>query len=85
MENDPATRTGAPARAVIEAVEPEIDAGRFAIKRVPGVSDVLIFGERKYAMRIWLDPARLAAAVSPPVVEQHLVAGVHQRGPDLLP
>jgi HAE1 family hydrophobic/amphiphilic exporter-1 len=34
---------------------------RDAIKRVPGVSDVMIFGERKYAMRIWLDPARLAA------------------------
>jgi HAE1 family hydrophobic/amphiphilic exporter-1 len=32
-----------------------------AIKRVPGVGDVIIFGERKYAMRIWLDPARLAA------------------------
>jgi HAE1 family hydrophobic/amphiphilic exporter-1 len=31
-----------------------------AIKRVPGVGDVIIFGERKYAMRIWLDPARLA-------------------------
>jgi len=32
-----------------------------ALKRVPGVGDVLIFGERKYAMRVWLDPARLAA------------------------
>ena len=32
-----------------------------ALKRVPGVGDVLIFGERKYAMRIWLDPSRLAA------------------------
>ncbi len=32
-----------------------------AIKRVPGVGDVLIFGERKYAMRLWLDPVRLAA------------------------
>ena len=31
------------------------------MKRVPGVGDVLIFGERKYAMRIWLDPDRLAA------------------------
>ncbi len=31
-----------------------------AIKRVPGVGDVTIFGERKYAMRIWLDPLRLA-------------------------
>src|SRR5215469_10343187 len=32
-----------------------------ALKRIPGVGDVLIFGERKYAMRIWLDPDRLAA------------------------
>jgi len=32
-----------------------------AIKRVPGVGDVIIFGERKYAMRLWLDPAKLAA------------------------
>jgi len=32
-----------------------------ALKRVPGVGDVMIFGERKYAMRIWLDPLRLAS------------------------
>ncbi|HTC94715.1 MAG TPA: efflux RND transporter permease subunit [Terriglobales bacterium] len=32
-----------------------------ALKRIPGVGDVLIFGERKYAMRIWLDPTKLAA------------------------
>jgi hydrophobic/amphiphilic exporter-1 (mainly G- bacteria), HAE1 family len=32
-----------------------------ALKRIPGVGDVVIFGERKYAMRIWLDPDRLAA------------------------
>jgi HAE1 family hydrophobic/amphiphilic exporter-1 len=31
-----------------------------ALKRVPGVSDVTIFGERKYSMRLWLDPDRLA-------------------------
>ena len=34
---------------------------RDALKRVPGVADVLIFGERKYAMRLWLDPTRLAS------------------------
>ncbi len=33
---------------------------RDALKRVPGVGDAIIFGERKYAMRLWLDPARLA-------------------------
>ncbi|GAA3748707.1 efflux RND transporter permease subunit [Terriglobus aquaticus] len=32
-----------------------------ALKRVPGVGAVVIFGERKYAMRIWLDPSQLAA------------------------
>ncbi len=32
-----------------------------AIKRVPGVGDVEIFGERKYAMRLWLDPVKMAA------------------------
>jgi HAE1 family hydrophobic/amphiphilic exporter-1 len=30
------------------------------LKRVRGVADVQIFGERKYAMRLWIDPARLA-------------------------
>jgi HAE1 family hydrophobic/amphiphilic exporter-1 len=30
------------------------------LKRVPGVGDVIIFGERKYAMRLWIDPDRLA-------------------------
>jgi HAE1 family hydrophobic/amphiphilic exporter-1 len=34
---------------------------RDALKRVPGVADVIIFGERKYSMRLWVDPARLAA------------------------
>ncbi len=30
-----------------------------ALKRVKGVGDVVIFGERKYSMRIWLDPQKL--------------------------
>jgi len=33
---------------------------RDSLKRVPGVADVLIFGERKYSMRLWLDPERMA-------------------------
>ena len=34
---------------------------RDTLKRVPGVADVMIFGERKYAMRLWVDPTKLAA------------------------
>jgi len=32
-----------------------------ALKRVPGVEDVIVFGLRRYAMRVWLDPVRLQA------------------------
>ena len=31
------------------------------LKRVPGVAEVFIFGERKYSMRLWLDPVRMAS------------------------
>ena len=31
------------------------------LRRVPGVGEIRIFGERRYSMRIWLDRARLAA------------------------
>ena len=30
------------------------------LKRLPGVGDVTIFGERRYSMRVWLDPDKLA-------------------------
>ncbi len=31
------------------------------LKRIPGVSNVQIFGQRRYAMRIWINPQALAA------------------------
>jgi HAE1 family hydrophobic/amphiphilic exporter-1 len=33
---------------------------RDELKRVNGVGDVFVFGERRYAMRLWLDPDKLA-------------------------
>ena len=33
---------------------------RDELKRIKGVGDVIIFGERKFATRIWLDPIKLA-------------------------
>src|SRR3954454_8681615 len=59
---------------------------RDALKRIPGVADVTIFGERKYAMRVWLDPTRLAsrgltaADVSAALSEQNvqIAAGRHR-------
>ncbi|WP_415881938.1 efflux RND transporter permease subunit [Neptuniibacter sp. QD34_54] len=43
------------------------------LQTVSGVANVIIFGERKYAMRIWLNPARMAAfKVIPKDIEETL-------------
>lgn len=43
------------------------------LQTLPGVAEVRLFGERRYAMRIWLDPERLAAfGVTPQDVEAAL-------------
>ncbi len=59
---------------------------RDALKRIPGVADVIIFGERKYSMRLWLDPDRMAgrALTAPDVVsalsEQNVEVAAGQVG-----
>jgi multidrug efflux pump len=43
------------------------------LQNLPGIADVRIFGERRYAMRIWLDALRLAAyGLTPQDVEAAL-------------
>jgi multidrug efflux pump len=37
------------------------------LQTIPGVSDVRIFGEKRYAMRLWMDPARMAAYEVTPI------------------
>ena len=34
---------------------------RDELLRVPGISEVMVFGQRDYSMRIWVDPEKLAA------------------------
>jgi len=57
-----------------------------ALKRVPGVGNVQIFGERRYAMRLWVDPTRLASRnltmqdVVNAIEEQNIQVGVGQIG-----
>lgn len=56
------------------------------IKRVNGVGDASVFGARNYAMRIWLDPAKMAnyglvpADVTAAINEQSLEAAAGQLG-----
>ncbi len=57
-----------------------------ALKRSKGVGDVRIFGERKYSMRLWLDPNRLASRsltaqdVVDAIGEQNLQVGAGRIG-----
>lgn len=56
------------------------------IRRVPGVGDVKIIGERRYALRLWLDPALLASAGLTPMdvqrslLDQNIQAGAGRLG-----
>lgn len=62
-----------------------------ALERVEGVGNVQIFGERKYAMRIWLNPNRLASRnlVAQDVIdalqEQNIQVGAGQVGQPPVP
>lgn len=57
-----------------------------ALRRIPGVGSLQIFGERKFAMRVWLDPTRLASRnltvqdVSEAIREQNIQVGAGQLG-----
>jgi len=56
------------------------------LSRVPGVSEVRVFGQRDYSMRIWLDPDKLAvrgltaADVANAVREQNIEVALGQLG-----
>jgi len=56
------------------------------IKRLPGAGDMTIFGEKRYSMRIWLDPNRLAqlgvtaADVQAAIQEQNLQVAAGKLG-----
>lgn len=59
---------------------------RDALKRVKGVGEVRIFGERKFAMRVWLNPTELArrgrtpADVTRALAEQNIQVAAGQVG-----
>lgn len=56
------------------------------LKRVPGVGDVMIFGEKKYSMRIWINPDKLSnlnltvSQVTQAIKEQNLQAALGSVG-----
>ena len=50
-----------PTRSILEVNDFADRVIKERIQTIPGVSSVRIFGEKKYAMRLWMDPVKLAA------------------------
>lgn len=54
-------------RSILEVNELVNDIIKERLQTIPGVSFVRIFGEKRYAMRLWLEPAKMAALGITPV------------------
>lgn len=50
-----------PTRDLLEVSRIANDMLKERLQNVPGVSQINIWGEKKYSMRLWLDPSRLSA------------------------
>ena len=58
-------------RSLLELTDYANNVLKERLQTIPGVSEVRVWGERKYSMRLWLDPTKLSAlGVSPTEVQQ---------------
>jgi multidrug efflux pump len=63
-----------PSRSILEVNDFADRVIKERVQTIPGVSNVRIFGEKRYAMRLWLDPVRLAAQGLTPLDVQTALA-----------
>ncbi|GAA3963609.1 efflux RND transporter permease subunit [Hymenobacter antarcticus] len=61
------TYLGSTKRTLLELTDYANNTLKERIQTIPGVSEVRVYGERKYSMRLWLDPVKLAALRVSPV------------------
>ncbi|WP_083322314.1 efflux RND transporter permease subunit [Hymenobacter lapidarius] len=60
-------------RTLLELTDYANNTLKERLQTIPGVSEIRVYGERKYSMRLWLDPVKLSALrVSPVDVQQAL-------------
>ncbi|MES2922261.1 MAG: efflux RND transporter permease subunit [Verrucomicrobiota bacterium] len=60
-------------RSILEVSDIADRIVRERMETIPGVSSVRIFGEKRYAMRLWMDPVKLAVhSLTPADVQQAL-------------
>ncbi len=63
-----------PKRSLLELSEIAELTFKEQLQTISGVSSVMIWGEKRYAMRIWLDPARLAGYQMTPLDVRNAIA-----------
>ncbi|SHJ05596.1 multidrug efflux pump [Hymenobacter daecheongensis DSM 21074] len=67
------TYLGSNKRTLLELTDYANNVLKERLQTIPGVSEIRVFGERKYSMRLWMDPVKLAAlGVSPVDVQAAL-------------
>ena len=54
-------------RSLLELTDFANNVLRERLQTIPGVSEIRVWGERKYSMRLWLDPVKMAALGISPV------------------
>lgn len=60
-------------RTLLELTDYANNVLKERLQTIPGVSEIRVWGERKYSMRLWLDPVKMAAlSISPVDVQQAL-------------
>ena len=60
-------------RTLLELTDYANNTLKERLQTIPGVSEIRVYGERKYSMRLWLDPVKLSAlSVSPVEIQQAL-------------
>jgi multidrug efflux pump len=60
-------------RSLLELTDYANNALKERLQTIPGVSEIRVWGERKYSMRLWLDPVKMSAlGVSPVDVQTAL-------------
>ncbi|MBH8557770.1 efflux RND transporter permease subunit [Hymenobacter negativus] len=60
-------------RTLLELTDYANNVLKERLQTIPGVSEIRVWGERKYSMRLWLDPVKMAAlGISPVDVQQAL-------------
>ncbi|SFQ49937.1 efflux RND transporter permease subunit [Hymenobacter arizonensis] len=60
-------------RTLLELTDYANNTLKERLQTIPGVSEIRVYGERKFSMRLWLDPVKLSALrISPVDVQQAL-------------